>query len=412
MSDRMQFDPQMVWTHITTLARHGAQGETGVSRTVYSPEWRAAQDEVAGWMVAAGLEVRLDAVGNLWGRLAGSKPGKSIVTGSHIDSQCPGGRFDGALGVVSGLLAVAELKRHYGFPKRTIEVVSLAEEESSRFPTAHFWGSRGVTGRISPEDLTTTISFAGERIGDVMAAAGFDPARVHEAIRDDLGAFVELHIEQGPLLEAEGLPLGVVRAITGIRHYEITVEGTSNHAGAFPMDGRRDPMRGVAEMIAAVVDTAEAWGRPAVTTVGRITAEPNYPAIVPDRVRFTIDARHPDPARRLELYATHEATLRRIAAERDLSLTIANSSEHAPYTCDAGLVSAFEGAARRTGVMFQTMTSGAVHDTQRMAEVCPGVMLFVRSKDGRSHTPAEYSSPEDCALGVGLLAAGLRDLAY
>jgi allantoate deiminase len=412
MTDQIRVEPQAVWDRVVALSRHGAVGETGVSRLVYSPEWRAAQDELARWWAEIGLDVRMDAVGNLWGRLAGSEAGPSIVSGSHVDSQDPGGRFDGALGIISATMAVAELKRRYGTPKRTLEVVSLAEEESSRFPAAGFWGSRGITGRIAPGDLESVVSFAGEKIGDVMVAAGFDPARVGDAIRDDLGCFVELHIEQGPLLEAEGLPLGIVRAITGIRHTVVTVEGTSNHAGAFPMDGRRDPMRGAAEMIAALVATAEAWGRPAVTTVGRIHAEPNYPAIVPDRVSFTIDARHPDPARRLALYAAHEATVERIARERDLQVSLEFLSEHAPYTCDPALVATFEGAARRAGLPFQTMTSGAVHDTQRMAAKCPGVMLFVRSKDGRSHTPAEYSSPEDCALGVQLLAEGLRDLAY
>jgi len=412
MTDSIRIQPQAVWERIVWLARHGLVGETGVSRLVYSPEWKAAQDDLARWWAEIGLEVHMDAVGNLWGRLQGSEGGTSIVSGSHVDSQDPGGRFDGALGIISATMAVSQLKRRYGTPRRTIEVVSLAEEESSRFPAAGFWGSRGITGRITPEDLQTVVSFAGEKIGDVMAAAGFDPSRVRDAVRDDLGAFVELHIEQGPLLEAGGLPLGVVRAITGIRHTLVTVEGTSNHAGAFPMDGRRDPMRGAAEMIAALVGTAEAWGRPAVTTVGRIHAEPNYPAIVPDRVVFTIDARHPDPAKRLELYAAHEATLERIARERNLVVTTAMISEHAPYTCDPALVSTFEGAARRAGLPFQSMTSGAVHDTQRMAALCPGVMLFVRSKDGRSHTPAEYSSPEDCALGVTLLAEGLRDLAY
>jgi allantoate deiminase len=407
------FDPADVWSRIESLARHGKHGETGVWRTVYSPEWRAAQNEVAAWCESVGLDVRWDAVGNVWGVLKGSDPGKkSIVTGSHIDSQCPGGRFDGVLGVISGVFALAALKARYGTPQQTLEVVSLCEEESSRFPTSHFWGSRAITGRIAPDDLSTVVSYDGEPIGEVMEAAGFDPSLVRDAIRTDLDAFIELHIEQGPLLETAGLPVGVVSAITGIRHYVITVDGVSNHAGAFPMDLRRDPMAGAAEMISNVIGRAEAIGRPAVTTVGRISAEPNFPAIVPERVSFMIDARHPDPAARLQLYADHEAAIKEIAARRGLKVDILDLKGHDPYVCDAGLVETFETAARATGTPFQTMTSGAVHDTQRMGAIARGVMLFVRSKDGRSHTPAEYTSPEDAALGIGVLAEGLRTLAY
>ncbi len=407
------FDPTDVWARIESLARHGKHGETGVSRPVYSLEWRAAQEEIAAWCDSSGLEVRWDAVGNVWGVLKGSDPGKkSIVTGSHIDSQRPGGRFDGVLGVISGVFALAALKERYGTPKQTLEVVSLCEEESSRFPTTEFWGSRAITGRIKTDDLKTVVSYEGEQIGDVMQAAGFDPSKVTEAIRNDLDAFIELHIEQGPLLETAGLPVGVVSAITGIRHYIVTVDGVSNHAGAFPMDLRRDPMAGAAEMISNVINRAADQGRPAVTTVGRISAEPNYPAIVPERVTFMIDARHPDPAARLQLYADHEAAVREIAERRGLKVEITDLKGHDPYVCDPGLVQTFENAARATGTPFQTMTSGAVHDTQRMGAIARGVMIFVRSKDGRSHTPAEYTSPEDAALGIGVLTEGLRTLAY
>lgn len=409
----ISFDPNLVWSRIESLARHGKHGETGVARAVYTPEWRAAVNEVMAWCDSLGLDVRLDAVGNVWGVLRGTDPSrKSIVTGSHIDSQLPGGRFDGILGVIGGVFALGALKERYGSPTQTLEVLAFCEEESSRFPNTGFWGSRAITGLTKPEDLTSVVSFAGEPIGEVMMAAGFDPARIPEAKRDDIESFVEFHIEQGPLLEAEGLPIGVVSAITGIRHYVVTVDGTSNHAGAFPMDLRRDPMAGAAEMISNVIDRANTWGRPAVTTVGRISVEPNFPAIVPERVTFMIDARHPDPARRLELYAAHEAALHEIAERRNLNVSVVNWMEHAPFICDPALVANFEQAARTVGAPFQTMTSGAVHDTQQMGRIAKGVMLFVRSKDGRSHTPAEYSSPTDAALGIEVLTEGLRTLAY
>jgi allantoate deiminase len=407
------FDPAVVWSRIESLAQYGKHGETGVARAVYTPEWRAAVDEVMAWCEAVGLDVRLDAVGNVWGVLNGSDPGlKSIVTGSHIDSQLPGGRFDGILGVIGGVFALGALKERYGTPRQTLEVLAFCEEESSRFPNTGFWGSRAITGLTTPDHLTSVVSFDGEPIGEVMMAAGFDPARIPEAKRDDIESFVEFHIEQGPLLEAANLPVGVVSAITGIRHYVVTVNGTSNHAGAFPMDLRRDPMAGAAEMISNVIERAREWGRPAVTTVGRIAVEPNYPAIVPECVTFMIDARHPDPARRLELYAAHEQAIKEIAARRGLDVSMENRMEHAPFICDPALVANFEQAARSVGAPFQTMTSGAVHDTQQMGRIARGVMLFARSKDGRSHTPAEYTSPEDAALGIGVLTEGLRTLAY
>lgn len=412
MSEQIAIDRGLVERYIRDLARHGAYGETGVWRTVYSPEWVAAANEIEGWCRDAGLAVRRDAVGNVWGRAEGSAGGDAVVTGSHIDSQRPGGQYDGVLGVVSGVVAVRTLLERFGQPKRPLEVVALCEEESSRFPTAGFWGSRAITGGIAPGDVDTTLSWEGEPIADAMREVGLDPARAGEAKRDDIAAFIELHIEQGPLLEQQGLPVAVVSAITGIRTYIVEVSGVANHAGAFPMDLRRDPMAGAAEMISGVIDTAHRWGRPAVTTVGRMHVEPNYPPIVPQKVTFTVDARHPDPEKRLALYAAHEGLMREVAARRGLELNLSIRSQHPPVPCDPEIVATFQAAATEQGVPFTTMTSGAVHDSQQMAKTAKVAMLFVQSKDGRSHTPEEYTSVEHATLGTQVLAAGLRKLAY
>jgi allantoate deiminase len=409
---RPRIDPSVVAGLLAELARFGAYGETGVWRTVYSPEWVAAQDWYAAQAEAAGLAVRRDAVGNVWARLPGTEGGKSIATGSHIDSQRPGGQYDGALGVVGGLLALRALRERHGPPRRTLEAVSLCEEESSRFPSANFWGSRAITGRIAPGDPETTVGYDGETIAEAMRAVGLDPERCHEATRDDLDTFVELHIEQGPLLEQQGLPVGVVAAITGLRHYAVALRGTANHAGAFPMDLRRDPMAGAAEIVSGVIDTAHRMGRPAVTTVGRMAVEPNGAAIIPERVSFTVDARHPDPAAREALYAKHEALIAEVAARRGLDVSCEIGHEQPPCVCDPATVAALEAAARELGMPFTTLTSGAVHDTQQMAAACRVAMVFVQSRDGRSHTPDEYSSPEHLAAGVEVLTEGLRRLAY
>jgi allantoate deiminase len=409
----IQIDEREVQQHIDSLARHGAYGETGVWRTVYSPEWVAAQDEVEVWFRNAGFQVWRDAVGNVWGRVEGTEGGAPVATGSHIDSQTPGGRFDGALGVISGFLAVKALVEQVGRPRRTLEVVSLCEEESSRFAATNFWGSRAIVGLVRPEEPDELTGYDGVRMADAMRAIGLDPDRIPEARRHQLGAWVELHIEQGPLLEEAGVPVAVVNAITGIRHYEIRLTGRSDHAGARPIDDRLDPMHGAAEIIQAVIDTALEFGRPAVTTVGRIThVEPNFPAIVPESVTFTIDARHPDPAQRAKLYECHERTIKEVAARRRLGVEWKVNTDHPPCVSDPDLVETFEQTADYLGIPRLTMASGAAHDTQRMVHIAPVVMLFVQSKDGRSHTPAEFTSTEHAADGVRLLANGLYRLAY
>src|SRR3569623_1258144 len=264
----------------------GAHSGTGVWRTVYSPEWVRANALYARHGEALGLAMRRDAVGNVWGRLEGKEAGPSIVSGSHMDTQTPGGRYDGTLGALSALIALGALKAQFGQPRRTLEALSLCEEEGSRFPGANFWGSRAITGAITATDPDATKAYTGETMAEAMRAIGLDPTAIPEARRNDIDAFVELHIEQGPILEDAGLPVAIVDAITGLRHYHVTLTGEQNHAGAFPMDLRRDPMAGFAEIASGVINTAHRLGRPAVTTIGRCEVIPNGAAVVPREVRF------------------------------------------------------------------------------------------------------------------------------
>ncbi len=412
MDSRVRIERDAVERAILDLGAIGACEETGVSRTTFSPEWVAAQELVGAWLRDAGLTVRMDAVGNLWGKIDGTGGGASIVTGSHIDSQTPGGRYDGALGVIAGAIAVRALLEQFGSPKRPIEVVSLCEEEGSRFPSAGFWGSRGIIGAIAPDVPDEVMGYDGVSIGDAMRAVGLDPARVPEAERDDIDAFIELHIEQGPALEEAGMPVGIVTGITGIREYKVTVLGRADHAGARPIDLRKDPMDAAAEMISAVIGVAKDLGRPAVTTVGRILVEPNFPNIVPERVTFTIDSRNPDTAARLAQYERQETLLREIAAQRGLDVEIEMFGDLPPGPCDPTIIAALTEAAAAQGVEAIPMPSGAVHDAQQMAARSRIGMVFVQSRDGRSHTPAEFSSVEHCAQGIEVLAAALHRLAY
>lgn len=412
LQQSIDIDPALVEHYVMTLGSYGAYAETGVWRTVYSPEWVAATDQYAKWCEEAGLDVRRDAVGNVWGRLEGSEGGKSIVSGSHIDTQRPGGRYDGTLGALAGLIAIRALKQQFGQPKRPLEALAFCEEEGSRFPAASWWGSRAITGRIAPDDPDKVIGFTGETIAEAMREIGLDPARIPEARRDDIDSFVELHIEQGPILEQAGLPVAVVTGITGIRHYLVDLEGTQNHAGGFPMDIRRDPMAGFAEIASGVIDTAHRWGRPAVTTVGRVEAEPNGVAVIPKRVRFSIDARHPDPQACRRLHQSHERLMTEVAARRGLDLSWDVHIDHPACPSDPGLLATLQAAARDQGVPFMLMASGAGHDSQQMAAIAKVAMIFVRSKDGRSHTQEEFSSIEDIVAGIKVLAASLHRLAY
>ncbi len=412
MAPRVPIDPALVERCIFALAAFGASDGTGVRRAVYTPEWTAAQEMVADWCEKAGLMVHRDAVGSVWGRLDGTAGGKAIVSGSHIDTQLPGGRYDGALGVIAAYIAIAALKEQCGPPKRPLEVVSFCQEESSRFPRANFWASRAVAGRIAPDEAETMRSYADETMADVMRSVGLDPARIPDAARDDIETFIELHIEQGPLLEEAGLPVAVVNAITGLRGYTVEVHGRADHAGAFPMDLRRDPMAAAAAIILGVRENALAMGRPAVTTVGRIAAEPNFPAIVPERVIFSVDARHPDPAKRAELYERHERLFRDVATRHNVEVTWQMRSDTPPCICDPETVRLLETAARKQGIPAMTMQSGAGHDSQIMAARSKVAMLFVRSKDGRSHTPEEFTTIEDAVAGIEVLAGALHTIAY
>jgi len=405
-------DASRLERYVDELAQQGAHGETGVARLVYSPEWAAAQDLLARWMEEAGLRVERDAVGNVWGYLDGSDAsGGVIVTGSHVDSQNPGGRFDGALGIVAGITALAALKARHGQPRRTLAVVSLVEEEASRFPTANFWGSRAIIGRIAPEEPKRLRGYDGVTMAEAMRDAGLDPARVAESQREDIETFVELHIEQGPYLEQEDLAVGIVQRITGYRQYLVTLEGMANHAGTTPMDLRRDPMAGAAEIISGVTNTAHRMGRPAVTTVGRMNVTPNERAVIPRQVAFTVDARSPDPAQRETLLARHETLMREVAERRDLSLTMRVDSDRVPVISDPDVVAAVVKAAKEAGIPAKRMTSGAVHDTMQLAEIAKTAMIFVRSRGGISHSPEEFTSLDDASAGTEVLARTLHTLA-
>ena len=307
------------------------------------------------------------------------------------------------------------LKEQVGRPRRTLEVVSLCEEEGSRFPSRSFWGSRAITGETRREHLDEVRDADGVSIGEAMASVGLDPERFAEAQARRHRHLRRAAHRAGPAPRGRGATRSASSpAITGIRHYVVELGGRSDHAGARPMIGRRDPMPGMAEIVLGAIGDALELGPPAVTTIGRMTVEPNLPAAVPDLVQ--VHRRRPPSGRGRAGAAVHRSTRRTFEARRrdarglDLATRVALDLPPAP--CDPETRGDLRGGRGREGIPALTMHSGAGHDTQRMSKIARTAMVFVRSKDGRSHTPAEFTSVEDAVDGIRVLAAGLRRLAY
>ena len=397
---------------LQSLSEIGLVGHTGVTRLAYTKDWEAAMQLCQRYATKNGLEVLQDAVGNVCVRLEGKTGESSVSTGSHIDSQKNGGRYDGALGVVGGLISLKALKEQFGQPEKTIETIIFCEEEGSRFPNAGFWGSRGIVGKIRKEDLVETVSYDGKLIRDCMIDVGLNPEQFKTAKRDNLDAFIELHIEQGPVLEDDNLSVGLVTAITGMAQFEVTLEGKDNHAGTCPMDMRIDPMSGFAEISLTLLDQAHRLGRPYVTTIGQLFVEPGEVAIIPKRIRFSIDARHPNQNLRRELYAMQDKVMRDICDRRGLVYSRECLFDVEPCESDENLITVMEAAASELGLKTRKLESGAGHDAQQISKISPVAMIFVRSAQGVSHTPDEFSTLSDCTAGVRLLAQTLYHLAY
>jgi allantoate deiminase len=397
--------------YVNVLGSIGWQVEGGIIRPVYGPAWVHAREQIAEWMHAAGLEVRGDAVGNLFGRLRGQDDSRTILTGSHLDTVPFGGKFDGALGILAGLVALRSLLEQAGQPRRSLEIVALCEEEGSRF-SAHCWGTRGILGTIQADDLQQLLDDQGVTISEAMHGAGLEPQRYHEAVRQDLEAFIELHIEQGRILFDEQIDLGIVQAITGLQHQWVTVKGRADHAGTTPMDLRRDALQGAAQMAIEITRLIEQEGRPAVVTLGKWEVKPGAVNVIPDQVSFSIDLRHPEYEAMQRLAIAILARCENIAQKRGLVVSSEITGESLPSKMDPALLSVLMQAAETCGASWKEMPSGAGHDSQVVARHLPTAMLFVPSVEGRSHSAAEYTTLEDAARGAAVLATALYQLAY
>ena len=385
----------------------------GITREVYTPTYAAALERVMDWMRDAGLQVRLDAVGNLFGRWAGTDADAPIVlTGSHVDTTLNAGRYDGVVGVLGAIEAVHALRATGAAPRRAIEIVAWAGEEP-RFGTGCV-GSRVAAGELARSDLDRLRDRAGVSMAEALRAAGFDPDRMAEA-RIDPGAvhaLVELHIEQGAVLESGGESIGVVTAIAAPHDFRIALRGSATHAGATPMDLRRDALAGAAE--AMLVLERLAGRSPSGTTVGTVgvlRVRPGAINVVPGEVELDVDVRDSDLAAREQVVAAILAAAGEIAERRGLELEVGTIVDDIPVACDPRVVEAAEASCRDLAVTHRTMTSGAYHDAMIMGRRIPIGMVFVPSAGGISHHPDENTAPEDLDRGVQVLAGTLARLA-
>lgn len=377
--------------------------EGGLYRGYLMPAYHAAQDALAGWMEEAGMQVRRDSAANLVGRYEGTRPDQpALVVGSHLDSVRDAGRYDGTLGIMLGVELVASLHatgRRMPFP---IEVYAFGDEEGSRFPAAMLT-SRAVAGTLEPGMLDIADA-SGVRLDALLDTSRFAEARHKGAL-----AYLEAHIEQGPVLEAEGLMVGTVTGIAAQRRYAVRVRGMAGHAGTTAMTLRRDALVGAAAMILAVEHAARADRSDAVATVGLIEAAPGAPNVIPGEVRLTIDVRAGTDERRDRVADEILTLVARIAETRQLACAIERIHDLPASPCDPALMGLMDKAIANLGLPVRRLVSGAGHDAMIMAELCPTAMLFIRCRDGVSHNPAEHVNAADVETALQVML-GFVDL--
>ncbi|HET6682500.1 MAG TPA: allantoate amidohydrolase [Gaiella sp.] len=369
-----------------------------------TPALARASDRVAGWMEEAGLTVRRDAVGNLIGRAAGDAP--PFVLGSHLDTVPNAGRYDGPLGILVALAAVERLSARGAAPI-PLEVVAFADEEGTRFGTSYL-GSAAYTGGFEREWLGL-VDADGITLGEAIAATGENPDSAAEPPPPQLAGYLEVHIEQGPVLEREDLPVGVVSAVAGQTRPRVVVTGAAGHAGTLPMNGRRDALAAAAEIVLAV----ERIGRGTdglVATVGAMELSPNVANVVPGEARLLLDVRHAEDDARARATDAMRAEVERIASERGVDVTWTLRYDTPAVELSPDLRRRLEGAVEEAGHPVRTLVSGAGHDAVMLARVCPAAMLFVRCAGGISHDPREAVEEADVAVALDVVERFLRGL--
>ena len=409
MEKNLRVDGKRLWDSLMEMARIGATEKGGVCRLALTDLDRESRDLFVRWCEEAGCSVTVDGIGNIFARRPGRNGAlKPVVTGSHLDSQPTGGKFDGVYGVLAGLEVVRSLNDAGYETEAPIEVAVWTNEEGSRFAPATF-GSGAFVGAFDLEKCLETKDIDGKSAREELERIGYlGPEPVG---RHPIGAYFEAHIEQGPILEAEDKTIGVVTGGQGQRWYEITVTGQEAHAGPTPMVRRRNALVGAARMIELVNRIGFDFQPDACATVGMILNRPNSRNVIPGQVWFTVDLRHPDEARLAGMNDALREGCREIAAAAALDWEIEEIWTLPPTPFDSACVDAVERGAQEAGYSYRRMVSGAGHDALYVSRVAPTGMIFVPCEDGISHNEIENAAPDDLEAGCNVLLAAMLERA-
>ncbi|MBU9226016.1 Zn-dependent hydrolase [Burkholderia multivorans] len=405
----VRVNQQRLWDSLMEMATIGATARGGSCRLALSDDEVRGRRRFIAWCEAAGCEIRIDPIGNLFARRPGTEPdAPAVMCGSHLDTQPLGGRFDGVYGVLAGLEAIRTLNEHGIATRHPIDVVAWTNEEGSRF-TPGMMGSAVYAGKLDLDDaLARSCMHTGVRLGDELERTGFaGPARERQMPK----AYFEAHIEQGPVLENAGVPIGVVTGVQGIVELDVTVTGFESHAGTTPMSVRKDAMGVAAAMIAAIVEHGHGFDADARVTVGHLACQPNSPSTIPGQVRFSVDVRHPSRSALQRLVADIGAICTQRTVLRGTHVDVQRIAEYDPIAFDAACIERVRQATIAAGYPYLEMFSGAGHDAVNLSYVAPSAMVFVPCKAGLSHNEAEDADPVHLAQGASVLANLLVDCA-
>lgn len=403
----LRIDPGRLMARLRDFGDIGALPGGGVCRLALSDADKAARDHLVATMRGLGLAVTVDRIGNIRGTRAGDTDGPPVMIGSHIDSVATGGLYDGTLGVVAGLEIVAALNAAGRRTRRPLAVVAFTNEEGARF-APDMMGSGVHQGALDLEAMLAVTGIDGTTVGAELARIGYAGAAMPGG--PPPAAYLELHIEQGPVLEREGIAIGAVTGVQGISWTEYSIAGQSSHAGTTPTALRRDAGVVAARIALAARAVAEAFGPPQVATVGALDLRPGLVNVVPERARLTVDLRHPDADTLARARAEVHAAAETAAAAEGCTLDTRSLADFAPVAFDPELVACIEASAGARGLSHRRMPSGAGHDAQMFAPDCPSAMIFVPSRGGLSHNVAEYTEPDQLAAGAQVLADVALDL--
>jgi allantoate deiminase len=408
----MQINSPRLQQHFEAMSEIGKIGETGTNRPAHSPEERKAFELAASWMKDAGMKTRIDNFGNLIGTLEGTNPSSPVLmVGSHLDSQPYGGRFDGVAGVLCAIEAVTTLTENNIENDRTIEVVSFADEEGWRFNKG-LYGSKGILGRLDTGDIERKDANGISR-REALIDFGCDPSKSKEDEYKpgSIFCFLELHIEQGPVLDIGNKPIGVVSGISGPLWWTVTLKGMAGHTGSVPMPLRKDALLGAAEIMIAVNEIAtQVPGDPTVGSVATINVFPASRNIIAEETVFTVDLRDIDLNRRNKYEQQLREKIDSIAKKRSLEYTITEDFKSEPRYCADWIKQIIHNQCNALNLDAPELMSGPFHDAMALSYACDYGMIFVRCKDGISHNPLEYSSYKDLALGAEVLYGTILEI--